>query len=55
MDTGHLGNTLDIFTVLSLVLAIYSLISSYLSLANLTMIAVLLFLLLAKFSKVSRS
>jgi len=45
MDTGHLGNTLDIFTVLSLVLALYSLVLT-LWLANLTIIAVLLLLLL---------
>ena len=45
MVTGHLGNILDVFTVLSLVLALYSLVLS-LWFANFTIIAVLLFLLL---------
>ena len=42
MFTVHLGNILDVFTVLSFVLALYSLVLS-LWFANLTIIAVLLF------------
>ena len=45
MVTVHLGNILDVFTVLSFVLALYSLVLS-LWFANLTIIAVLLFFLL---------
>ena len=45
MVAGHLGNILDVFIDLSLVLALYSLVLS-LWFSNLMIIAVLLFLLL---------